>query len=156
MRLPCSIAAPLFLVAIGCATQRETGEALVIAGATAVAVGAQSSSHTYCGVDGVCVRQRPWKAGPALAVAGAGMALAGYALQESAHGDLPSPSPAAPPPPPQDEQRLARPPAQAPASSATEEPPCSIVHLPSSRQCQSEVAPAGEPAPSDPPAGTEW
>jgi len=77
--LPCLLAVATF----GCASQRDTGAALVGAGAVAVVVGASAASSTYCGSFG-CYQHRPRPGGSALAVAGAAVAGAGYALAATA------------------------------------------------------------------------
>lgn len=119
---PVLVSAIASLLGLGCATQRETGQAMVVAGAAAVIVGAQASAGHYCGFNGTCVPTRPVKGGAALAAVGAGLALAGYALTESARGDhLPlavKPQTHAP-----KDWHLVRPPA--PATSGDPEPGCS-------------------------------
>jgi hypothetical protein len=72
----------------GCATQRDTGKALVVAGATAAAIGASASGGTYCTTTNVCTTQASTsKEAVKYALAGATVAAAGYALIETAPED---------------------------------------------------------------------
>jgi hypothetical protein len=74
----------------GCATQSATSQALTVGGAAAVVVGASLASDAQCfdlgpgqGGSGYCApgpSRGGRQAGTALAVAGAGVAAAGYAL----------------------------------------------------------------------------
>jgi hypothetical protein len=79
-----------------CASQQQTGQALTAAGTAAVIVGAASSAGSTCAVMGeaphgpvehaACHGGVGSKAGKALAVAGAAVAAAGYALEHAADG----------------------------------------------------------------------
>jgi hypothetical protein len=91
----------------GCATQQSTAQALTIAGAAAVLVGASLAADnncyaspeggpaTYCS-SGLSKGTR--RAGTGLALAGVGAAAAGYALQPKGpdRRSLPAPAPRAP------------------------------------------------------------
>jgi hypothetical protein len=95
------------LLLSGCATQHGTAQALTIAGAAAVIVGASIASDSECyedpeGGGGYCspsLSRGTRRAGTALAVAGAGAAAVGYALQpkgpdrlQRAPANLPAPA----------------------------------------------------------------
>jgi hypothetical protein len=93
----------------GCASQASTAQALAIAGTAAVIVGASLAADNDCteaaeGAGSPVVYCSPGlskstrKAGTAVAVAGAGVAAAGYALQPKGPDGLhrPAPAPRAP------------------------------------------------------------
>jgi hypothetical protein len=84
------------LFTIGCSTQKQTGEALVIGGTTAI-VAATRSGQMVCYEEGcAAIGTGPSKAGAVIAGAGAGAVVAGYVLQETAQGDVvskPDPDP---------------------------------------------------------------
>jgi hypothetical protein len=113
-------------LASACATQRDTGKALVVTGATVAAIGASQASGTYCPTPNLCYNQATSASKEALkyALAGATVAAAGYALIETAPDDRPASGPATagtpnsaptccrlqrrdplPPPPPEEESQ---------------------------------------------------
>jgi hypothetical protein len=118
----------------GCATQHHTAQALTIAGAAAVVVGASLAADEQCydagpgegGVQAYCapgLSKGARTAGKGLAVAGVGLAAAGYALKPKGpdRWQRPAPDPDAVPASP---YRLVRPepaPAAAPAAEAAPE-----------------------------------
>ena len=132
MRVVPSLACLVGIAALGCASQRETGAALVVAGAATTIVGASSASHTYCHGAFGCYSRSPAPWGSKMAVAGAALAAAGYAVMATApRGDAQTRrvSPPLPPPPPGDAWRLRRkdpppepPPVLAEGELAEEEP----------------------------------
>ena len=79
----------LAALASACATQRDTGKALVVTGATVAAVAASQASGTYCPTPNLCYNQATSASKEALkyALAGATVAAAGYALIETAPED---------------------------------------------------------------------
>jgi hypothetical protein len=113
----------LALAAIGCASQRHTGEALVGAGAATTVMGASAASSTYCSGFG-CYHQAPAAWGKDVAAAGAAVAAAGYALMATArHGDSQTRADPHPAPVPGEAWRLRRKdPAPEPPTDPTEEP----------------------------------
>jgi hypothetical protein len=91
----------------GCATQQSTAQALTVAGAAAVLVGASLAADNNCsasaeGATGsYCssgLSKGTRQAGTAVALAGVGVAAAGYALQSKGpdQRSLPAPAPRAP------------------------------------------------------------
>lgn len=95
---------------------------MVGAGAAGVVVGAQAASSSYCGSFGCVRRQTPnttWA--PSLALAGAAVAAAGYALMFNApRSDVRPPSSGAGPSSPGDAWRLRR---KEPVQKVAQEPP---------------------------------
>jgi hypothetical protein len=95
------------LSSAGCATQESTAQALAIAGTAAVIVGASMAADGGCyaaaeeGPAAYCssgLSKSTRQAGTAVAVAGVGVAAAGYALQPKGPDRLhrPAPAPRAP------------------------------------------------------------
>jgi len=85
------------VLSTGCGSQRNTGAALVTAGALTAAIGASAASGSQCTSFG-CYPQRPSATGAKVALAGLATAAAGYALVQGAPQDrVPSPAPASPP-----------------------------------------------------------
>ena len=91
----------------GCATQQSTAQALTIAGAAAVLVGASlaADNNCYASAEGAAgaycspgLSKGTRRAGTAVALAGVGVAAAGYALQPKGpdRRSLPAPAPRAP------------------------------------------------------------
>src|SRR5258708_4771435 len=78
-------------LASACATQRDTGKALVVTGATVAAIAASQASGTYCPTPNLCYNQATSASKEALkyALAGATVAAAGYAVIETAPEDRP-------------------------------------------------------------------
>ena len=74
----------LVLATLGCASQRQAGAALVVAGAATTMVGASSASHTSCSGAFGCYYRTPAPWGSKVAVAGAAVAAAGYAAMATA------------------------------------------------------------------------
>lgn len=86
-----------FLAISGCASQRQAGEAMVVAGAVTTAIAAQNASHSYCNSFGCVASRKPSRSATKVALAGALVAAGGYALMATApRGDqkarTPSPS----------------------------------------------------------------
>jgi hypothetical protein len=73
----------LALATMSCASQRQTGEALVVAGAATTVLGASAASSTYCSEFG-CYQHPPASWGKDVAAAGAALAAAGYAVMATA------------------------------------------------------------------------
>jgi hypothetical protein len=93
---------------LGCASQRQTGAALVVAGAAATMVGATAASGSTCHGAFGCYYRNPAPWGSKMAVAGAALAAAGYAVMATApRGDAET-RPARLPPAPGDAWRLRR------------------------------------------------
>ena len=84
MRGVTSLAFVLTVATSGCASQRETGAALVMAGAATTIVGASSASHSFCSGAFGCYYRNPAPWGSKAAVAGALVAAAGYAVMAAA------------------------------------------------------------------------
>jgi hypothetical protein len=102
--LPCLLA----LATTGCASQRQTGAAMVGVGAATAIVGASSASNSYCSTFG-CYYRTPSPWGTKLTLAGAALAGAGYAVMAAApRGDAQLRSPALPPTATGDAWRLRR------------------------------------------------
>lgn len=150
----------------GCATQRDTAQALTIAGAAAVLVGASMAADEQCysagpgesGVQPDCVpglSKGARTAGKGLAVAGVGLAAAGYALKPKGPDRMQRP-PADPDAVPSSPYRLIRrdpapePSAAAPAA-ATAAPDEAAPAPPSPAPEPSETSPGRTPL--APPAG---
>jgi hypothetical protein len=75
----------------GCATQKDTGRALVTGGAVVATAGALAASSSYCAAPSVCYNQaNNSKEAIKYALAGATVAAAGYALIETAPEDRPA------------------------------------------------------------------
>jgi hypothetical protein len=74
----------VLFAATACGSQRQTGEALVVAGAVTTAVGAQSASSSHCTSFGCTAARVPSSAGTKVALAGAAVAAGGYALMATA------------------------------------------------------------------------
>jgi hypothetical protein len=91
MRLSTCLIVLLASSSTGCATRRDTGAALVAAGAVAVGIGAQAASSSRCTSFG-CYPQRPSATGAKLALAGAAVAAAGYAVMANAPQDRARPA----------------------------------------------------------------
>jgi hypothetical protein len=139
----------------GCATQQSTAQALTIAGAAAVLVGAslaadnncyasmEGAAGTYCS-SGVSTGTR--RAGTAVALAGVGVAAAGYALQPKGpdRRSLPAPAPRAPTEP----YRLIR-------SSASAAPRPGAVAQEDPDPSEPEPSDPSDPDPSDPSEPTD-
>ena len=87
-----ALALTLVLACVGCATRKQTGQALVVAGTTAVIVGATGGA-AYCAEDG-CVSASPAQNKHSAVIAGAGLAtvVAGTMLEESDRYDTVSPA----------------------------------------------------------------
>ncbi|HEU4577620.1 MAG TPA: hypothetical protein VFS67_05165 [Polyangiaceae bacterium] len=125
----------------GCATQQSTAQALTIAGAAAVLVGASLAADDNCsasleGVGAYCspgLSKGTRRAGTAMAVAGVGVAAAGYALQPRGPDRRSAPAPA--PRAPAEPYRLIR------ATPAQEDP---------SDPSEPEPSDPSDPDPSDP------
>ena len=109
----------------GCATQSQTAQALTIAGAAAVVVGASMASDQQCyaggpeGAAGYCgpgLSKGARSAGTGVAVAGVGLAAAGYALMPKGPDVTLRRAPVGPAP--EAPYRLVRPP-EAPSSEST-------------------------------------
>jgi len=131
----------------GCATQASTAQALTVAGAAAVLVGASLAADNNCyasaegGPSSYCspgLSKSTRHAGTALALAGVGAAAAGYALQPKGpdRRSLPAPAPLAPTQP----YRLIR------ATPAQEDPSDPEPSEPS----DPEPSDPSDPEPSDP------
>jgi len=73
-----------------CAARRDTGAALVTAGALAAGIGASAASNSRCTSFG-CYPQSPSATGAKIAVAGLAVAAAGYAVMANAPQDRPRP-----------------------------------------------------------------
>lgn len=92
----------------GCATQQATAQALTVAGAAALVLGASMAADEHChlagpgdgGVTGYCaagLSQGARNVGKGLAVAGVGLAATGYALTpKGPDRSLPAAAPRAP------------------------------------------------------------
>ena len=78
----------VLLVSAGCASRKQAGDVLVVAGTAAVVVGATGGA-TYCNETN-CFNASPSQKGRSAAIAGAGMAavVAGSMLQESDRYDV--------------------------------------------------------------------
>ena len=96
-----------FLALSGCASQRQAGETMVVAGAVTTAIAAQNASHSYCNSFGCVASRRPSGAATKVALAGAIVAAGGYALMATApRGDHKARTP--PPSDPTNAWRLQR------------------------------------------------
>src|SRR5258708_37427594 len=80
-------------LASACATQRDTGKALVVTGATVAAIAASQASGTYCPTPNLCYNQATSASKEALkyALAGATVAAAGYGGIATPPQDPPAP-----------------------------------------------------------------
>src|SRR5579859_1901732 len=79
------------LAAFGCATQRDTGKALVTGGAIVATAGAMAASSSYCAAPNICYSQASnSKEALKYALAGASVAAAGYTLIATAPEDRPA------------------------------------------------------------------
>ncbi|HMI82628.1 MAG TPA: hypothetical protein VK550_00975 [Polyangiaceae bacterium] len=119
-----SSACVLVLATLGCASQRQTGAALVVAGAGATMVGASAASHSSCSGAFGCYYRAPAPWGSKVAVAGAAVAAAGYAAMATApRGDAQTRRSPPTQTSPEDAWRLQRkkPPTEPPPESTEEE-----------------------------------
>jgi hypothetical protein len=107
------VASLVFLLTVatsGCASQKETGAAMVMAGAATTMVGASTASHSYCSGAFGCYYRSPAPWGTKAAVAGALVAAAGYAVMAAAtpRGDAQTRASSPPSTPTGDAWRLRR------------------------------------------------
>ena len=136
---------------LGCATQQATSQAMTIGGAAAVIIGASMAADRKCvddtpeggGVGGFCssgLSSGGRKAGTAIAIAGAGLAAAGYALEPKGPDRIAGANSL---PPPAGPYRLIRPPAP-PEPEPIAAPGAAVAPAPAEERC---ALPAASPAP---------
>ncbi|MET0591938.1 MAG: hypothetical protein ABW133_04515 [Polyangiaceae bacterium] len=141
MRKVLPIACLALFVLNACASQRQAGETMVVAGAVTTAIAAQNASHSYCTQFGCTAARTPSRSATQLALAGAAVAAGGYALMATApRGDQKARTP--PPSDPTNAWRLQR---KTPIAPDPEPAP--------ENDPAEGAAPASDP--SEPPAATQ-
>ena len=148
-----SVLVAMTLVASGCASQRDTGAALVTAGALAAGIGASAASNSRCSSFG-CYPQQGSKTGAKIALAGLAVAAAGYAIAEAARRqDRSGSRPSDPPSDPNGWRLVRRDPDPAPVDPAAPGAPPTDPAQPEAAPADPQT-PAGTQAPAVPAAPT--